>query len=958
MDQQEDADQMGDGPDKLWHQMDLKEVMSNLHTSAKGLVADEAKSRIEQFGLNELAQKKPRSVILRFLDQFKSVLIIILIIAGFLSFFIGEWTDSLVIFIVITINACLSLYQEMKAEKKMEALKRLADPTAVVVRDGKKIEISTAEIVPGDIITVEDGQRVPVDARIISSNNLEVNESSLTGESEPVRKKVGRLLKETVLAERTNMLYTGTIVTKGNAKAVVVDTGMRTQIGQIAKMVQGVNIEETPLQKRLAKLGGQIAAFAIIVCVVLLIFDVITNWSELAALFTDFSLKALEESFIREAILTYISLAVAVIPEGLPVVVMLTLALGMEQMAKHNSIVKRMPCVETLGCTTVICSDKTGTLTCNEMTVKEIDLPQFKTEIMVNGLGYDPKGNLILPEKPSQALLDTVEKLMEVSMGCNNAVHRKKEGMWQIMGDPTEGALVVLSKKYGQKNIKAPTRVKELPFDADRMRMSTIHKQGKKEFIFTKGAPGKMFPVCNRIMTKDGIKPMSKMMELKLRASNTKMAGKAYRVLALAYNEIDVTVGDKILQGDEKTLVKNFEKDLIFIGLVGIIDPAREEAKDAISECKRAGIKVVMITGDQKETAVAIGKTLGIVQSMKNVLKGSDLECMSSKQLESKANDVTVYARASPEHKMKIISALKSKGHVVAMTGDGVNDAPALTKADIGVAMGQTGTDVAQEAADMVLQDDNFATIVKAVEEGRKIYTNIRRFIRYQLSTNVGAIILILLCTVFGLPIPLSPAQILYINIIMDGPPAMALTMEPSTGDIMKNPPRDPKESILSTELISSIIMLGVIMAFWTMLVYWLMDPTDPDKLPKARTMAFTTFVLFQLFNVLNCRAYKHSVFQKGLFANKYIIGAIALCLVLQIVLIYGPMIDFPLIGSINLFQTVPLDWKDWIMCVVVSAFIFLADEIRTLLTYFIGRRMRPLHFGEKFRQSTRRDDS
>ncbi len=921
-------------------------VLEALKTSPQGLTRADAKTRLVEYGHNQLEAKKRTPLIFKFLEQFRSVLVLILIGAAVLSILIGEHTDAIVIFIVITINAVIGFFQEFRAEKAMEALKRMSEPIARVVRNGEVREIPAEEVVPGDIITLEEGSKVPADAYLIEANNLKVDESVLTGESAAVLKKVNAFAGERTLSEQKNMLFASTNVTSGNGRGVVVRTGMRSEIGKIAAMVQASGTEMTPLQKRLDRVGKIITVYAGIVCALVLIIGVGKGmWGGESAW------GVLSEGTL---LMSCISLAVAVIPEGLPIVVVVTLALGVQDMAKRHAIIRRIASVETLGSTTVICTDKTGTLTKNEMTVREIYMPGMTVRVTDEGRSGDenglPEGRFLTKKgemRPSEN--PEFERMMRACLLCNNSTAEEGNGeneedgraaAWKPIGDSTENALLTCARKAGVEIGKMRCgypRMVEYTFDSDLKRMSTVNEVDGEYFVYTKGAPGLVIPMCGRISVKGKVKPLTdEQRELMIKA-NDRMAGGAMRVLAFAYRKLDA----KEIAGSGDQQRKNFkklgrdavEKDLVFMGLVGMIDPPRPESKRAIELCKKAGVRVVMITGDQKPTAVAIGKELGIIEDESNVITGPELDRMSDEDLAKNVEHIGAYSMAIPAHKMKVISALKKKGHVVAMTGDGVNDAPALTRANIGIAMGITGTDVAKEASDMVLTDDNFGTIVSAIDGGRRIYNNIRRFIRYQLSTNIGAIIVILTASLFRNQLPLLPAQILWINILMDGPPALALAMEPTTWEVMDRPPIDPKKGIITKKMITSVILLGMFMAVGTLYVFFAADHLftgEQYTIKKAQTMAFTIFVLFQLFNVFNCRSDEKSLFRIGLFKNKYILWAVLLCLGLQFAVIYVPFMQ-------DLFHTVPLKWVDWVPIVLISSLIIWVDEI---YVWAIGHKM------------------
>jgi len=905
---------LSNGSEPSWHNLDQEGCFERICSSSNGLTSDEASERLERYGPNVLEEKKKTPAIIRFLEQYNSVLIWILIAAAVFSYLIGDTKDAVVIFIVITLNAILGFAQESRGEKAMEALQNLADPRATVIRGGKQTEVRASELVPGDVLVISEGVRIPVDGRVLTANSLKVDESPLTGESKPVRKMPDRVPEKSILSDRTSMVFSGTTVVHGNGEVLITGTGMNTEIGKIATMVQQVEDVDTPLQKRLDTLGKQIAIYAGVICVLVVMIGVIANWP-----------LAGREDW-NYWILAGVSMAVAVVPEGLPAIVTVALALGFQEMAKRHAIVRKLNAVETLGSTTVICTDKTGTLTKNEITVKKVILPSG--EITVTGSGFDPKGHLKMgdltdvkrfPNKVRQS----VSTLLTIGVCCNNSRLEKEDGMWKIRGDPTEGALLSLARKAGVQATRvrmSNPQVKEIPFDSDRKRMVTVHMKEDGLMVYVKGAPDEIINRSTYYLDGNVERTFSADRKWEYLGKNSDMARNAQRVLAFAYKKLDGELDDYSKE--------DLEKDLVFVGLTGSVDPPRPEVKDALVSCRKAGIKVIMITGDQPLTAMAVGRSLGMVAEEKNVLTGKELDEISDADFMHMVNDIQIYSRATPAHKMKIVSTLKGQGHVVAMTGDGVNDAPALRQADIGVAMGQKGTDVAREASEITLTDDNFATIVAAVEEGRKIFNNIKRFLRYQLSTNMGAIILIILAvllstTYLSKELPLTPAQILYINIIIDGPPAMALAMEPTTSDVMKRKPRKPGEGILDRWMIISVIFLGAVMGLGTLFLYWMYDPRSLDgaELDHAQTVAFTGFVVFQVFNVLNCRSDDRSIFSIGFGTNRYVLAAIGGTLFIHLGVVYLPPIQ-------EFFGTAPLEAMDWLYIFAMASTIIVMNEI------------------------------
>jgi Ca2+-transporting ATPase len=838
-----------------WHTLSLEDVQKGLGTSEKGLDRREAKRRLERYGLNKLPEKKRVEPLSIFLGQFKSFLIFILVVATAISFLIGEWLDGYVILAILVANAILGFVQEYKAEKALMALKQLAVPQATVKRDGKLFVIPATEIVPGDLVVLEEGEKVPADCRLINVSELTMDESMLTGESTPVHKDV-RAVGDVPVADRKCMAFMGTIVSYGRAEALVISTGLGTEIGKIAGMLKGAE-ETTPLQKKLSNFGRWLGAIILII---------------IAAIF---SLEMLRGGDMVEMLITAIALAVAAVPEGLPAVVTITLAIGVSIMARKNALIRRLATVETLGSTTVVCADKTGTMTTNEMTVQRLWVEG--KEIEVTGIGFEPKGSF----KGDGAKSRGVRMLSEIAAFCNNSVLEFVDEKWRVLGDPTEGALMVMAAKAGVKpDMKGYERIKEIPFSSERKMMATVYKTPKGRLAYVKGAPEVILENCTHIY---GGGSMSKKEKEEALRSFDEMAKDGLRVLGLAYRPV-------------KSGEKDIEKGLTFVGLAGMIDPPREEVKDAIRTLANAGMKTIMITGDHKITALAIARKLGLIQDSKGlVLTGDEIKEMSDKKLDSVVDDISVYARVSPEHKVRILESLRRKGHIVAMTGDGVNDAPALKKADIGVAMGLRGTDVSREASDMVLLDDNFATIARAVEEGRGIYDNIRKFVRFLLAANTGEIIVVALAVFAGLPLPLLAIQILWMNLLTDGLPAVALSFDPKSKDVMSRPPRKPKEGILHGT-VDFIAATGIITAIATLGVF-LLALSNGGDVTTARTMAFTTIVLFELMFVFNCRSDTRSIFRNNPLTNRKLLMAVAVSVILQFAIIYLPFAQ-PLFGT------------------------------------------------------------
>jgi P-type Ca2+ transporter type 2C len=891
----------------LWYQQSVEEVCQSLNTSVKiGLQADEAKLRLEKHGLNELAHKEGPGILSMFFEQLKDYMVMILIIASIVSAIVGEVTDSLVIIGIVIINACLGVFQEYRAGKALEALKKMSAPNAKVIRDGEPLTIPSADLVPGDIVILETGDYVPADVRLFSAVNLKVEEAALTGESVPVDKNAElRLEGDIGLGDQINSCFMSTLVTYGRGGGIVTSTGMNTVIGKIAEMIQEDQVEDTPLQKKLAKMGKLLGTGCLIICAIV------------------FLMGLLRGEPILEMFMTSISLAVAAIPEGLPAVVTIVLALGMQRMAKHNSIMKKLHAVETLGSTTVICSDKTGTLTQNQMTIVKMFIPGM--EIDVQGDGYNPSGKITsqnnvvnVNEEPS------VARLIEIQALCNDSrlEHVVQDSLdeWRIIGDPTEGAMIVAAAKAGinreEINQKQP-RLQEIPFDSKRKLMTTFHRgESGNLMTFAKGAPDILVERCTRIMRRDGtIDAISKQDVENIMQENKVLAGQAYRVLAMAFNLIK--------QIPEQPTPEQDEKELVFCGLVGMIDPPRAEAIEAIKVCKTAGIRVVMITGDYRDTAAAIARQLGIITSEDQVLAGADLNNMDDNELSNAAKNVNVYARVSPEHKVRIVQAMKSNGGIAAMTGDGVNDAPALKRADIGVAMGITGTDVTKESADMILTDDNFSSIVKAVEEGRVIYSNIRKFVFFLMSCNVGEILIIFLSMLFEWPIPLLPIHLLWVNLLTDAFPALALGTEKKEPGIMQEPPRNPNEPIINRDMIINIaVQSGVMTAAVLGSFYFAWQKYD---IHMGRTYALTTLIICELLRAYTARSEKYTALKIGIFSNKN--------MNLATVVSFGLLLIIMLIPAVRqVFNIEILHWYDWDFIVIIATMPYLFGELTKVI--------------------------
>lgn len=893
-----------------WHQLSNEETAKQLNTSLEtGLSQDEAQKRLEQYGLNELVERGGRKPLEIIIDQLKGPMVLILIVAALVSLLLKEYVEVVVILAIVILNAIIGFSQEYRAEQAISALKKLAVPHVRVRRDNHLVEISARELVPGDVVMLETGNTAPADGRVIESVNLKIQEAMLTGESDAVEKQTAPLAggEDLPIGDRVNMMFMGTTVTYGRGTAVITATGMETQLGNIADLLQSVVEDMTPLQKRLADLGKKLAWVALIIVIIVTVIGFVTRDPTVPLG------ETLELLF-----LTAISLAVAAVPEGLPAVVTITLALGSQRMLKRNALIRKLPAVETLGSVTIICSDKTGTLTQNRMTVTAVDVAGHTQEIATllssKGTMLDADAN---PDAPPQER--TISLLLRAGALCNDAVLEKEpDGSFHAIGDPTEAALVVAANHFGyDKNnldITFP-RVREIPFSSETKRMTTIHKVNVNReelaisltpyMAFSKGALDSLLEISDRIWTGSEIKPLDEEMIQRLRDANDRMAQQGQRVLGLSF---------QLLESPDELA----EEHQVMIGLVSMIDPPRPEVRAAVETARIAGIRTIMITGDHPLTAQHIAHQLTITDDTAN-LTGPALSNMEMDDLKRVVDEVSVYARVSPEHKLNIVNALQAKGEVVAMTGDGVNDAPALRKADIGVAMGITGTDVSKEAAEMILLDDNFATIVAAVEEGRTIYDNIVKFVKYILSSNAGELFVMFFGPFLGMPLPLLPLQILWINLVTDGVPGLALATEPKEPGIMKRPPFQSKDSIFARGVGTRIIWIGVLMGLISLgvgYVYWRQDPNG-----VWQTMVFTTLVFAQMGNALAIRSNTESVFSIGLFSNRTMIGAIVLTFVLQLALLYMPFMQ-------KIFDTQPLNARDLTIAIFVSAIIFVAVEV------------------------------
>lgn len=865
----------------MWYKKSKNEILQELDVDEKnGLSSTEALRRLEKYGKNKLETKKKKTLFKQFLSQLKDVMIYILIIAAIISAFLGEISDALIILLVIIINAVIGVIQESKAEKALDALKELSTPKALVKRDGSLKEILSEDIVPGDIVIIDAGRYIPGDLRLIDTANLKIEESAFTGESVPSEKDASFLPdKEIPIGDQNNMAFMSTLATYGRGVGVVVGTGMNTEIGKIAKMIEQEENDETPLQKKLSELGKILGFLAVGICILI------------------FIISFFQGRDLLEMFLTSISLAVAAIPEGLPAIVAIVLALGVQRMVKKNAIIRKLPAVETLGSVSIICSDKTGTLTQNKMTV---------TTVYTND-SYIKESEFNLNDNESKLLVDCM-------VLCNDATYSEKSQT----GDPTEIALLESPFKLNilkEKLEKEFKRIDEIPFDSDRKLMTTVNLvDDKKARVFTKGALDSILSICNKISINGKLLDFTKEYKAKVLENSNIMSDKALRVLAFAYKDIS----------KENIVLDSLEKDLVFIGMVGMIDPPRLEVKDSIKLCKSAGITPVMITGDYKNTAFAIANELGIAEDISQAITGHEIDKFKEEEFNEKIINYRVFARVSPEHKVKIVKAFKSHGNIVSMTGDGVNDAPSLKAADIGVAMGITGTDVSKGASDMILTDDNFSTIVSAVEEGRKIYLNIKKSIVFLLSCNLGEILTLFTAILLNWNSPLQPIHILWVNLITDSFPALALGVDKTKEDVMNNPPRNPKESIFVKSDKIQLIINGVLIGGITLFAFKLGERLYADSLIHAQTMAFVVLSVSQLFLSLSLRSNTKSAFSLGIFSNKYLVYSILLGIFLQVIIISISFIA-------NIFKVTPLLLYDWIVVILVSLIPFAINEILKL---------------------------
>ncbi len=924
---------------KKIHAVEIEDVFQEFETTKNGLSSSEIEERMEKYGPNELIVKKKKTIIQMFMDQFKDFLIWLLIGAAIISLMLWifgleetSWMDAIVIFAILIANAIIGVYQENKSERSLEALKKMAAPQALVRRDQKQVKIPAREVVPGDILILNTGDKIAADVRLYEAINLKIKQAVLTGESVPTKKISKTLPEEASLTERINMAYSTTIVTYGRGEGIVIGTGMNSEVGKIAGMIQKFEDKVTPLQRKMNKLSKSLGIFIIIICFVVFITGIIR------LIFTLGRLNIHDITYLFSAA---VGLAVAAVPEGLPAVVTISLALGVTRMSARHAIIRKLPAVETLGCTTTICSDKTGTLTKNEMTIQRVFIND--KIVMVTGIGYEPIGKFyIMNEEILPKSIPEFVQLIKIAALCNDSALIQENNTFEIYGDPTEGCLVVLAEKAGihhDELKKQYPRVGEIPFDSTRKAMTTIHKSENNEyFAFVKGAPEQIIEKSIKINLKGQIIDLSQDIKTHLIEVNTGMAEEALRGLAYAYKKLESFDENKV---DDISL--DIENELIFVGMTYAIDPPRPEIKDSINLTYNAGIHTIMITGDNPDTATAIGYNLGLIHHKDaKAYTGAELDKLSDEELKEVIKEHNIYARTSPEHKVRICSALQETGQVVAMTGDGVNDAPALKKADIGVAMGITGTEVSKEASDMVLADDNFATIVSAVEQGRIIYDNIRKFIFFLLSCNTGEIITMFVASMIGIQVmtginmvefvlPLNAITILWVNLTTDGLPATSFSWEPGDPNIMDQKPRDPKEGVIPGQFIINMLIIGVVIAAGTLFgfLFYLLPFLNSfsiipqDNLHRAYTIAFTTLVMFEMFRAFETRSLTKSLFKLKTH-NKFLYISIIISIMMQCFVIYTPGVQIA-------FKTVPLGFIDWVIILLLSASIIPTIEIQKI---------------------------
>ena len=946
-------------PEADWHALTSDEVLEELQSHEAGLSSDEVLQRREKYGLNKLAEKPPIPAWKKFLEQFQDPMVYLLIAAAIIAtlFHPEELGTPIFIVFALTLNAFFGYLQEAKAEEAMKSLKKLLVSHCVALRDGTEHKVSTDELVIGDIIWLEDGLNVPADVRILEVHQLYIDEASLTGESDVIHKNTEPVDSSAILQEQSNMAFMGTVTSSGRAKAVVVRVGMNTILGGIASGITDVSTPKTPLEIKLESLGKFLGYVAVTSASLLLLLHVVSAWFNASG-------ESMYE-VIAEQFLIAVAIFVAIVPEGLPIILVITLAMGMRNMARQKAIVRRMKAVETLGSTTIICTDKTGTLTRNQMTVRAFFVNG--ESYGVSGRGFDPTDGKLqisgknLPETSLAELHTDIAFRQSVAtcLLCQNSNLNLIDGTWESVGDPTDSACAVFGWKLKESvdsYRRRHPRFREFTFDRTRKRMTTIHEFDGQRWAFSKGALGPFMGIATHIYENGEIVPLEGKHKDAISEVNLEYASRALRVLALCARKIgdDVDIDD----------VESVESDMIFLGLVGIMDPPRPEVPDSIAKCHAAGISVMMITGDQRMTAMAVGREIGIVTEDTDHMSGKELRECSDHELQDRLASIAVFSRVTPDQKLRIVEQLQSQGHVVAMTGDGDNDAPALSQANIGVAMGNTGTDVARDASDMVLQDDNFSNIVSAVEEGRKLYQNIRNFVRYQISTNVAAVTLVIVTTFFfGWNLPLTATQLLVINILMDGPPAVALGIEKRNSDVMNEPPRELDESLPNGTDMSLIVLLGIVMVLGTAAVFWFAGggiiTGEPcleydgrvestwfedgvcneeawkidaeNRFAVAQTMAFAVFIFYQLFNVLNCRSVDQSIFKLGIFNNRAITISFIISATFLFAMVQGANYTVPLIGLQigDFLSVVPLELEQWLIVFSTASSVLFVDEVR-----------------------------
>ncbi len=922
--------------ENAWHTLDVDKALSELGSDPEaGLTSQQVEERLQQYGSNELEETAGRSKWEILLDQFKNIMLIMLIavavISGVLDLIALQqgtakgvpFKDTIAILAIVILNGILGYLQESRAEKALAALKSLSSPKVRVIRDGRTVEVDSKQLVPGDIMLLEAGVQVSADGRLLEESNLQVREAALTGEAQAVNKEENiHLNEETALGDRINLVFQGTEVVQGRAKVIVTGTGMRTELGKIAAMLQSVESEPTPLQQRMTQLGNVLVTGSLVLVALVIVGGMLHGY---------FTTRRFDLKLLQELVEVSLSMAVAVVPEGLPAVITVTLALGTQRMVRRKALIRKLPAVETLGSVTTICSDKTGTLTQNKMVVQRVET--VSDSFQVTGEGYAPTGEFCKEHQP--VAIDqypNLQSLLVACVLCNDSLLQHENNEWTIMGDPTEGALVVLAGKGGVDreplNRRMPRRL-EFPFSSERKRMSVIcennpelTQENSPYLMFTKGSPELILERCNSCQVGNGQQALNQQQRDQILEQNNQMAGSGLRVLGFAYKHLDAVPEE----GSDETT----EQGLVWLGLVGMLDAPRPEVRDAVRRCREAGIRPIMITGDHQLTARAIAQDLGIAAESDRVLNGQQLQRLSQEELEQEVEQVSIYARVSPEHKLRIVKALQSRGKFTAMTGDGVNDAPALKQADIGIAMGITGTDVSKEASDMVLLDDNFATIVAATEEGRVVYTNIRRFIKYILGSNIGEVLTIAAAPVMGLGgVPLTPLQILWMNLVTDGLPALALAVEPAEPNVMQRPPFSPRESIFARGLGSYMVRLGIIFAIISIALMVIAYNYFPDH---WQTMVFTTLCLAQMGHALAVRSNSQLTVEINPFSNPYLVWAVTVTTALQLLLLYVPFLQ-------DFFGTKPLNQQELAICICFSLLLFVWVELEKLFIRSFKRR-------------------